>query len=91
MIADILKYAEADITLKRLLEKAQDYARVYVFAKKRQKGCDGLGEMTNLKDEFRGVLDELMEYCKEKKYTLDSFSPDLDELSDAIIKEQDLL
>lgn len=95
MIAGILKYAESDRTLKRLLEKAQDYARVYVHARERQKGCDGLGEMTNLKDEFSGVLDEVIEYCREQKYAPAGFScvisSDLDKLSDAIIKEHDLL
>lgn len=68
MIKEIKKYAASDRELKMLLDKAEDYARVYVLARQRQKGCDGMGEMTNLKDEFKGVLDELLEYCKNKNY-----------------------
>ena len=66
MIGELQKIAETDSELKGRLEKVRDYAEVYLFAKKRQKGCDGLGEMTNLKDEFRSALDEMIEYCRKK-------------------------
>ncbi len=68
MIQELQKVAETDSGLKGRLEKVRDYAEVYLFAKKRQKGCDGLGEMTNLKDEFQNALDEMIEYCRGKGY-----------------------
>jgi hypothetical protein len=95
MITEIIKHTASDKELKILLDRVEDYARVYVFAKQRQKGCDGLGEMANLKDEFKGVLDELLGYCKKKKYISDDLlcpaALDIDRLSDEIIKEYLLL
>lgn len=95
MITEIIKHTTSDKELKILLDRVEDYARVYVFAKQRQKGCDGLGEMANLKDEFKGVLDELLRYCKKKKYISDDLlcpaALDIDRLSEEIIKEYLLL
>jgi hypothetical protein len=68
MIIKILDASKSDPGLARLLDDVREYACVYVLARQRQKGCDGLGEMTNLKDEFRGVLDDLLAYCKYKGY-----------------------
>ncbi len=91
MIKEIIKYAASDRELKMLLDKAYDYAQVYVLAKQRQKGCDGMGEVTNLKDEFQTVLGELFEYCKNKNYIsadlllLDAL--DIDSLSIEMFRE----
>ncbi len=45
MLKPILETSKKDYKLHRLLEKAQEYAEVYLLAKKRQKGCDGMGEV----------------------------------------------
>jgi NTP pyrophosphatase (non-canonical NTP hydrolase) len=57
-----------------------------VLARQRQKGCDGLGEMTNLKDELREVLDDLLAYCKGHGYghLLDE-KCDIDLVADKIV------
>lgn len=54
----------------------------------RQKGCDGLGEMANLKDEFKGVLDEMLAYCKNNSYIADNISCDIDAVTDELSKVQ---
>ena len=45
MIDAILKKSVSDPHLARLAEEARDNAEVYLLAKKRQKGCDGMGEV----------------------------------------------
>lgn len=84
MFDKIQQALKSDVKLEILFSKAREYADVYLLAKNRQKGCDGLGEMTNLKDEFIGVLDELIGYCIEKKYIAANFSYDVDIMADEI-------
>jgi hypothetical protein len=60
MLEIISELSKSDAALLKLLGKAQEYADLYLIAKKRQKGCDGLGEMTNLKDEFGVAAEELL-------------------------------
>lgn len=86
MLNDLLKFLETDATLKRLLDKAREYAQVYLLAKQRQKGCDEMGEVATLKDEFRGVLDEMIEYCKKKRYLPENFSYEIDNIAEEIAK-----
>jgi SOS response regulatory protein OraA/RecX len=89
MIRKLQKVAETDSELKGRLEKVRDYAEVYLFARKRQKGCDGLGEMTNLKEEFKNVLDEMIEYCRGKSYIDDNIRCDIDSMADEILKAKE--
>ncbi len=84
MIEQIVRHLSEDPLLRRHLETAIDYARVYYFAKMRQKGCDGLGEMTNLKDEFKGVLEEMLAYCLNKGYIDHNLSYDIDAVTDEL-------
>jgi len=84
MLNKIQQALKSDAELESLLIKAREYADIYLLAKNRQKGCDGLGEMTNLKDEFKGILGELIEYCKDRKYIDNNFSYDVDLLADEI-------
>jgi hypothetical protein len=78
MIDSITKMAEFDPCLGRLYAEAKEYAQLYLFAKKRHRGCDGLGEVNNLKDEFSAVLGKIAEYCKEKGIACDLASFDRD-------------
>ena len=84
MIDDILKASKSDAQLVRLLEKVREYTLVYLLAKQRQKGCDEMGEVATLKDEFRGVLDELIDYCKEKRYLTEDISFDINSVAKEI-------
>jgi NTP pyrophosphatase (non-canonical NTP hydrolase) len=78
--------SKSDSQLAKLLSEAREYAQVYVLARQRQKGCDGLGEMTNLKEEFRDVVDKVIQYSQEKKYISEVISYDIDSISDEIVK-----
>ncbi len=91
MIKDISKIAKSDPGLARLLEEAREYASVYVLARQRQKGCDGMGELATIKEEVRDVIDKVIKYCKEKKYIFEVMSYDVDSIADEIAKGQDLL
>jgi SOS response regulatory protein OraA/RecX len=90
MFTAMPEIARSDAELAKLLGKAQDYAEVYLLSKRRQKGCDGLGETATLRDELKSVIDEVMEYCKEKKYISDMSAFDIDVIANelaAIVKE----
>ena len=85
MIDDILKASKSDAQLVRRLEKVREYTQVYLLAKQRQKGCDEMGEVATLKDEFIGLLEEMVSYCKERKYISDDFSYDIDLIAEKIL------
>ena len=63
MIRHISEMAKSDPGFVRLLGTAREYADIYLLARKRQKGCDGMGELAMVKEEFRDSLDALMNYC----------------------------
>jgi len=86
MIDQILKASKSDQDLSKLLEKVREYAQVYLFAKQRQKGCNGFGEVTNLREEFKEVVDKMIKYCKEKKYIPDDFTYDIELITEEILK-----
>ncbi len=65
MLNALAKTAD-DPYLAGLYAEAKEYAQLYLFAKKRQRGCDGLGEVNNLKYEFTAVIGKIAAYCKEK-------------------------
>lgn len=86
MLKLILETSKRDEELARLLDRAREYAEVYLLAKKRQKGCDGMGEVATLKDEFKSVLDEMMQYCSKKGYITNNILYDVDDMADGLIK-----
>jgi SOS response regulatory protein OraA/RecX len=59
-----------------------------VLARQRQKGCDGMGELATMKEEFRDVIDRVIQYCKEKKYISEVISSDIDSIAEEIVKGQ---
>jgi len=61
IIRDIQDLKKDDTHLTRLSEKVREYAQLYLIAKQRQKGCDGMGEVATLKDEFIYSLNEMMQ------------------------------
>ena len=88
MIVAIKNASKSDTGLARLLDEACEYASVYVLARQRQKGCDGMGELATMKEEFRDVVDKVIKYCQEKKYIPQDLSYDIDSMADEIVKGQ---
>jgi hypothetical protein len=91
LIGAILNASASDDRLAKLLADAKEYAQVYVLARQRQKGCDGMGELVTMKEEFRDVVDKVIQYCQEKKYISENISYDIDSIADEIFKDQELL
>lgn len=91
MIRKIIAASKSDPGLVHLLAEAREYAEVYVLARQRQKGCDGMGELVTMKEEFRDVVDKVIQYCKEKNYISENISYDIDSIADEIVKGQDIL
>ena len=83
IVQDIQRLAQGDAQLARLFERVREYAELYSIAKQRQKGCDGMGEVATLKDEFIYSMNGMIRYCKEKGY----FSGDIKYAIDSIAFE----
>jgi len=86
IIRDIRELKRDDTHLARLLDKVQEYAELYLIAKQRQKGCDGMGEVATLKDEFIYSLNEIINYCKEKGYLSGEILYEIDSIARDICK-----
>ena len=84
MIKSILTASASDQRLSAILGEVREYAQVYLLARQRQKGCDGMGELATMKEEFRDVVDKVIQYCKEKKYIAGETSYDIDAIADEI-------
>ena len=91
MIRKILDASKSDPGLAKLVDEAREYAQIYLLAKQRHKGCEGTGELMTLKEEFRDVVDKVIQYCKEKKYISEVISYDIDSIADEVIKVRDPL
>ena len=87
-IETIQKFVSNDAQLSRLFERVRENAELYLLAKQRQKGCDGMGEVATLKDEFIYSLNGIIRHCKEKGYLRDDFSYDIDLIAHDICKIQ---
>lgn len=74
----IAEAAQKDNKALALLRTARECAEVHELVTKRQKGCDGLGELAMIKEEFREALDDLVCYCKGKKYLPEGFMYELE-------------
>jgi len=88
IIRVILDLKKDDTRLTRLFDKVQEYAELYLMAKQRQKGCDGMGEVATLKDEFIYSLNEMIRHCKEKGYVSGDISYETDLIARDICKIQ---
>ena len=86
IIETIQKFVPNDAQLTRLFERVREYSELYIIAKQRQKGCDGMGEVAMLKDEFIYSLNEMIRYCKEKRYFSEEISYEIDHIARDICK-----
>jgi len=87
-IETIQKFVSNDAQLARLFERLREYAELYLIARQRQKGCDGMGEVATLKDEFIYSLNGIIRYCKEKGYVSGDISYETDLIARDICKIQ---
>ena len=91
MFNTIQQASKSDSHLDRLLAEARDFAQVYVLAKQRQKGCDGMGELAAMKEECRDVVDKVIKYSQEKEYIPQYIAYDIDSVADLILKQAEPL
>ena len=86
MIEDLKRLSQEDTHLDILLEEVQEYAHLYLLAKQRQKGCDEMGVVATLKEEFRWKVENILQYCKENNFSLVHNSDNLESLVNAMLK-----
>ena len=86
MIKEIKRFISEDEYLANLLEQMSEQAQIYLLAKQRQKGCDEMGEVATLKEEFREAVDEVVGYCKGKKILPDDISYDIDSIANELTR-----
>jgi len=84
MLNTIQRTSESDSQLAKLLAEAREFAQIYVLSSQRQKGCDGMGELATIKEEFREVIDKMIQYCKEKKCISQDVAYDIDSIADEL-------
>jgi hypothetical protein len=86
MFNAIQQASESDSHLDRLLAEAREFAQVYMLVRQRQKGCNGMGELATMTEEFRDVVNKVIQYSQEKKYISEVTSYDIDSVADEIVK-----
>ncbi len=64
---EILEATKCDAELSAICYGAAEYARLHLHARK-TNGCNSLGEIEHLLDEFRKMIYEIMRYCGKKGY-----------------------
>jgi len=50
-----------------------------------------MGELATIKEEFRDVVDKVIQYSQEKNYITKDISYDIDSIAEDIVKRQDPL
>ncbi len=88
IIETIQKFVQNDAKLAELFERVRENAELYLIAKQRQRGCDGMGEVATLKDEFIYSMDRLIRYCKENGYIFEDVPYDIDSIAQDICELQ---
>ena len=63
----ILQTSALDAHLAGLLDEVKEFAHVYVLARQTQKGCDGMGELATMKEEFRDVVDNVIQLLSREE------------------------
>jgi len=86
MLETIINASKTDGHLAALLDEAQEYAQIYLLAKKRHKGCAGTGELMTLKEDFRDVIDKMILYCRNNDLLSGDCGYDPDPIADALVR-----
>ena len=81
MLTNITEIAGTDNHASSLLCKARECAEIYLLVTRRKKGCDGIGELSMIKEEFKEAVDALIRYCEGKDYLASDFQYDLDTIA----------
>lgn len=55
------------------------------------KCCDDMGELITIGEEFRDVVDKVIQYCQETKYISQDVSYDIDSNAEEIVNRKDTL
>jgi len=50
-----------------------------------------MGELATMKEEYRDVIDKVIEYSQKKKYIPQDISYDIDSIADGILKQEEPL
>ena len=87
MLTNITEIAATDNHACSLLCKARECAEIYVLVTRRKKGCDGMGELAMIKEEFKEAVDDLINYCEGKHYFAGDFQYDLDTIASFLTAE----
>lgn len=66
MLTEIARAAAADERASFLLGRARECAEIYLLVSRRQKGCDGMGELAMVREEFAEAAHDLFSYCNEE-------------------------
>lgn len=90
MFNKIQQVSKSDSRLAKLFAEAKEYAQLYLLARQRQKGCDGMGELATMRKEFGDIVDKMIQYAQEKKYISEVVSYDVDAIAGEIAKGQHL-
>ncbi|MGE5300469.1 MAG: hypothetical protein ACM3MB_05835 [Acidobacteriota bacterium] len=88
MPTNITEIAVTDNHASSLLCKARECAEIYLLVTRRKKGCDGMGELAMIKEEFKEAVDDLINYCKGKDYLASDFQYDLDNIAGILTAKQ---
>ncbi len=84
VLTDVAKIAATDNHAFSLLCRARECAEIYLLVTRRKKGCDGMGELAMIKEEFKEAVDDLINYCKGKGCLVDDCQYDLDTIADIL-------
>jgi hypothetical protein len=79
----ISESAKSDDRFLTLLAQAREYAGIYLMAKGRRKGCDGMGELATVREEYQAAMQELTDYCKGRGYS-SAAAWDIDEAAEEL-------
>ncbi len=88
MLTNIIEIALTDDHVSSLLRKARECAELFLLVTRRKKGCDGMGELAMIKEEFKEAVDDLINYFNGKDYLANDFQYDLDNIADILIVKQ---
>ncbi len=90
LYSEIVEATKVDAELSILCHRAAEYARLHLYMRK-TSGCNSLGEIEHLLDEFRKKIYEIIRYCGKKGhvdntaiYTIEMTDEELTRLGDEL-------